>query len=50
MPIGTTDHKKVVRFKINDITRVELIRKEHFSFADREQTERSAKVVIVVEE
>ena len=50
MPIGTTDHKKVVRFKVNDITRIELIRKEHFSFADREQTERSAKVVIVVEE
>jgi len=50
VPIGASDDKKVVRFKIREITSLTISRTEHFAFADAESTQRTAKVVVVVEE
>ena len=50
VPVGASDDKKVVRFKIRDVTKLTISRAEHFTFADEESTQRTAKVVVVLEE
>ena len=50
VPIGASDDKKVVRCKIRDITKLTIFRAEHFAFADEEATQRTAKVVVAIEE
>jgi len=49
VPIGASDDKKVLRLKFSDITKAAIYREEHFSFADAESTERSAKVLLTVD-
>jgi hypothetical protein len=49
VPIGASDDKKVLRLKFSDVTKAAIYREEHFSFADAESTERSAKVLLTVD-